>query len=54
MLSIILSTGAYLVFMHELRKACDKIVGDETYEEYLKRMANKEAEKIKRRNTELV
>jgi len=49
-----IKVGAYLWFMHELRKTCDKIVGDETYEEYLERMANKEAEKIKRRNRELV
>lgn len=49
-----LKTVVYLWFMHELRKTCDKIVGDETYEEYLERMANKEAEKIKRRNRELV
>ena len=59
MLGIIIETGVrfglYWVFVQELKKACDKIIGtDESYEEWLERKANEEAEKIRRRNRELV
>lgn len=51
-----IKVGAYLWFMHELRKTCDKIVGDETYEEYLKRKADELAYKQREKwnNEELV
>lgn len=48
----LLGTVVYGVYMYGLKTAYDKIVGNETYEEYRIRMANKEAEKEEKRNKE--
>lgn len=49
MLTALLGTAVYGVYMFGLKTACDKIVGNETYEEYLIRMANKEAEEQRKK-----
>ena len=52
MLGALLGTGVYVVYMFGLSQIYDKVVGNETYEEYRIRMANKEAEKEEKRNKE--
>lgn len=54
MLSIVLETVFWGTFLFGLKRKCDKIAEGRPYEEVIEEYANKEAEKIKRRNTELV
>lgn len=49
MLEALLGTVVYALFIYGLEKKCNEIVGNETYEEYLVRMANKEAEEQRKR-----